>query len=61
MSDAIGGSASPHSLAPPGAGDPADTPPDAAARGVLLALLLSAPVWIGVGLAVWRLAVADPG
>lgn len=26
-----------------------------AARGIALALLLSAPVWLGIGVAIWRL------
>lgn len=29
--------------------------PAGAARGILLALLLSAPVWFGIGLGIWAL------
>ena len=31
------------------------TPPEGAARGIGLALLISAPVWCAVGLGIWAL------
>ncbi|WP_277751784.1 hypothetical protein [Dankookia rubra] len=35
---------------------PADTaPPDAAARGILLAAMLSSVLWVGLTLSVWTL------
>jgi hypothetical protein len=42
---------------PPSA-EPSETPsaPPRAAKGIILALLLSAPVWLGLGVAVWRLS-----
>ena len=44
----------------PCAEDPA-TRPDAAARGILLALGLSGPVWIALGFVLRRLATGDAG
>ena len=42
-----------HSMSFPGPSDAA--PPDAAARGILLAAMLSSVLWVGLALTVWIL------
>lgn len=58
------GNRTPHAGMPAPA--PAESPaagrhPSAPARGILLALLLSTPVWLGLGIAVWQATAPGPG